>query len=185
MPRTGTLTLALIALTFAQPVHGQTPSARAEDVGTIEGVMTALYATVTKDPGQNFDWPRLRTLFLPEAIMVPSVAQVRQGRAVHTPESFITWIDGSWAGIAPNSPQDQGFFERQVGLTTHTYGDVAIAFSVYEKGYKKTNQVIGRGINALQLVKRNNRWFIVGIAWDEENTAGPVPAEFLGTGHHH
>ena len=93
-------------------------------------------------------------------------------------ETFIQWIDAGWTRII-GTAQDRGFFETQIGVTTHTYGDVATVFSAYEKGFLNNRQVIGRGVNALQLVRREGRWWIVSIAWDEESTAGPIPAEFL------
>jgi hypothetical protein len=170
--------MAIVSAGVFQPLSAQSAPSVVQDGATIDGVLAALYATVTRTPEQRFDWPRLRALFLPNALLVPSAAQARNTTPIHTVESFIQWIDSGWASVI-GTPQDRGFFEKQIGTTTHVYGDVAIVFSAYEKGFLTDRQVIGRGINALQLVKRDGRWWIVSISWDEEPTAGPIPAAFL------
>jgi hypothetical protein len=39
--------------------------------------------------------------------------------------------------------------------------------------------VLGRGINSIQMVRKDGRWWITSIIWDEETGAGPVPAKYL------
>ncbi len=52
--------------------------------------------------------------------------------------------------------------------------------STYEKGPYEPRQIIGTGLNSIQLVKRDGRWYILSITWDEENTGGPLPARYKG-----
>lgn len=165
--------LALLALTAA-PAAAQSPV-----YTTVDGIMTELYASVTREPGAPFAWDRLRAIMHPDGIMVPQPAQVQGQTRVLDVEQFIEWIDAGWEPIL-GTPQDQGFFERQTNLVVEQYGDVAHAFTTYEKGPWAPRQIIGRGINSVQLIRREGRWYVLSITWDEENTAGPLPPRYLG-----
>ena len=164
---------ALVAVT--QPLQAQeTP-----DYTTVDGVMTELYASVTRAPGDPFPWDRLRAVMLPGGIMLPQRAQTGgQGRIMDV-EEFIEWIDGSWEPVI-GTANDRGFFERQTNLIVEEFGDVAHALTTYEKGPYEPRQIIGRGVNSVQLVKRDGRWFVLSITWDEENTSGPLPPKYRG-----
>lgn len=145
---------------------------------TIEGVMTELYAAVTREPGEPFGWHRLRAVTLPGTIMVPQVAQRSGKLEFMTVDQFIDWIDTAWKPLIGTN-KDQGFFERQTHMVVHQYGDIANVFSTYEKGPFTPRSVSGRGINAIQLIRSEGRWYVLSITWDEENTAGRIPAAFL------
>lgn len=160
----------------AAVAHAQTASPNQ----TIDGVMTELYAAVTRAPGQPFAWNRLRAVMLPGAIMLPQPRQ-RQGRSeIMNVDQFIAWIDSGWKPII-GTPTDQGFYERQINLVVDQYGDIAQAFTTYEKGPYEPRRIQARGINTVQLVRRDGRWFILSITWDEEGTAGPLPAKYRGS----
>jgi len=166
--------LAAIAIVVG-PLHGQ---ARAADVASPEAVVLATYDAISRAPGAPFQWERFRSLFLPEARLIPNTEQTGGRFTVHTVESFITWIDEGWKRVL-GTPQDRGFSESQVTSTIEQYGDVAHVFSTYAKHIWNDKNVIGRGINTIQMVRKDGRWWIVSIAWDEETGAGPVPAKYL------
>ena len=97
---------------------------------------------------------------------------------MHTVDSFITWIDDGWKRVI-GTPQDRGFAESHVAGITEQFGDVAHVFSTYEKHIWNDKNVLGRGINSIQLVKKDGRWWISSIAWDEEPAGGQVPSKYL------
>jgi hypothetical protein len=168
-------TTPLVAQVAPQP--GPQPG----DGATVESMMTALYATVTRTRGQNFDWPRMRALFLPGAQLVPATQPATDSVRRYSVEAFVSMIDASWARSAPiGSDGDQGFYEREINLVKEEYGDVAIAFSTYEKGVQTAGAPRYRGINAIQLVKSRGRWWITSMSWDEEAGAGPLPPRYAG-----
>ena len=171
------LRLAALALLLASalPAGAQGP----RDQTTVEGVMTELDASVTREPGKPFAWDRLRAITLPHTIMLPQVRQTQGQSRVMSVDQFIEWIDTGWQPII-GTPRDQGFYERQTNLVVEQYGDVAHAFTTYEKGPWQPRAVQGRGINSVQLVRRDGKWFVLSITWDEENTAGPLPARYRG-----
>jgi len=36
-----------------------------------------------------------------------------------------------------------------------------------------------RGINSIELIKENDRWYIMSITWDEERKNQIIPADYL------
>jgi hypothetical protein len=105
---------------------------------------------------------------LPNSVMLPQQRQTQNQSRMMSVDSFISWIDGGWRTVI-GTPQDRGFYERQTNLVVEQYGDIAHAFTTYEKGPYEPRGVQGRGINSVQLVKRDGRWWILSITWDGEN----------------
>ena len=168
--------VAISGLSFALSLPAQ--STRAEDVSSPEAIVRAAYDVVSRAPGAPFQWDRFRTLFIPEARLFPNREQTGGRFTVHTVESFISWIDEGWKTVI-GTARDRGFAESQVSGVTEQFGDVAHVFSTYEKHIWNDKNVLGRGINSFQLVKKDGRWWITSLAWDEEIGAGPVPARYL------
>jgi hypothetical protein len=150
------------------------------DVDSPSSIVTAAYEALERAPGAPFDWDRFRSLFIPEATLLPNTEQTGGTPEVFSPEAFIAWVNDSYARNAPiGSPQDHGFTEEEVHHEVHRYGDIAQVFSTYQKRYWDNDEVLGRGINSFQLVHRGGRWWIASIAWDEENGAGPIPPDYI------
>ena len=173
-------TLVLVGTVLgAGPLFAQTP--RADDVASPEALVRATYDAISRAPGAPFQWERFRSLFLPEARLIPNTEQTGGRFTVHTVESFITWIDDGWKRVI-GTPQDRGFAESHVAGVSEQFGDVAHMFSTYEKHIWGDRNVVGRGINSIQLVRKDGRWWISSIAWDEEPAGGQVPAKYLPPG---
>ncbi len=159
----------------------ETVSADPGDVASVEAIVTAAYEAIQRAPGETFDWDRFRTLFIPQATLIPNAEQSPGGTfLVYTPETFVSTMD-SYTTVG--GPNDRGFAEEGVHLEVHRYGDVAQAFSTYQKHFWGEDRILGRGINSFQLVFHSGRWWIASIAWDEENGAGPIPPAYGGEGH--
>ena len=176
--RTSATSLGVLLVAMSSLGLAQTPAARPADVASPEAVVKALYETVSRAPGAPFQWDRMRSLFLPGARMIPNTEQTRGTFTPHTVESFITWIDDGWRTVI-GTPNDRGFAESGVASVTEQYGDIAHVMSTYAKHRWGDTTVIGRGINSIQLIKKDNRWWVTSIIWDEETGAGPVPAKYL------
>lgn len=171
---------ALPWFSIAADLPAQSEFPRAEDVASPEAIVLAGYAALARAPGDPFDWDRFRSLFLPDAQMIPSTEQRGGEFSVLTVEEFIDWIDGWAAENDPiGGPNDQGFVEEQIAIDLEVYGDIAQAFSTYQKHVWESDEIQGRGINSFSLVRNDGRWWIASVAWDEEVGAGPVPDEYL------
>ena len=149
-----------------------------EDVADPEAIVTATYAAIARAPGDNYDWERFSSLFLPGAMLIPNTEQRNGQFDVLSVQDFIDWIDQFTVPII-GTDQDRGFSEDGISNTTERYGDIAHVFSTYEKHFWGDGQNLGRGINTFQLVFNEGRWWIVSIVWDEESGAGPIPGKYL------
>ena len=167
----GLLTQPLSATPFSNP-------ADSTDVRSPADIVRATYQAISRAPGKPFQWERFRNLFLPEARLIPNTEQTRGQFTVHTVQSFIDWIDTGWKQVI-GTPNDRGFAESEVSNMIEEYGDIAHVLSTYEKHIWGETRVLGRGINSFQLVKRDGRWWIAGVIWDEETGAGAVPEKYL------
>lgn len=170
----GLLTLAMATPTAAQDYP------RPEDVATPEALVAATYESVTRRPGQAFDWERLRSLNLPGSLLVPNVEQRGGEFGAMTTDEFIAWVDAWYEENAPiDGPDDRGFAEEEIHSIVRRYGDVAQVISTYQKRYYDSEEILGRGINFITLVFDGERWWVAATLWDEEDAAGKIPAQFL------
>jgi hypothetical protein len=178
---TGCVLLAASFLVLAPPCRAaaQTPAANPADVASPEAIVEAVYESIQRAPGERYDWDRFRSLYLPGARLIPNTEQTEGAFRVLTVEDFIAWIDGV---TVIGGASDQGFSEEQVAARVERFGDIAHVFSTYQKHFHGSQEILGRGINSIQLVWRDNRWWITHVVWDEESGAGPVPARYLPGG---
>jgi hypothetical protein len=170
------VTLFLPDSAAAQVRDHQVPAARPSDVATPEAIVLATYDAINREPGAPYQWDRFRSLFLPRAQLIPNVQQTGGGFTPMSTDEFIAWIDeAAPAGVEG----DQGFAEEEISHRIERYGVIAHVFSTYQKHFWGSNEILGRGINTFQLVENGGRWWIAGIAWDEEPGAGPIPERYL------
>ena len=179
LPLIGLAVSARLAAAQA-PAAGTTRAnaANPADVASPDAIVKAAYETVSRAPGKPFEWDRFRSLFLPGARMIPNTEQTRGTFTPHTVESFITWIDEGWRPVI-GTPNDRGFAESGVASKVDQYGDIAHVMSTYQKHRWSDTQILGRGINSFQMVRKDGRWWITSLIWDEETGAGPIPAKYL------
>jgi len=169
--------LAVIGAVVVHPALAQ-ESVRPADVASPEAIVAATYESIARAPGENYDWDRFSSLYLPGARLIPNTEQRGGQFDVLTVQDFIDWIDEFTLPIL-GTEQDRGFSESGISNTIERFGDIAHVFSTYEKHYWGDDRNLGRGINTFQLVFNDGRWWIVSVAWDEETGAGPIPEEYL------
>jgi hypothetical protein len=155
----------------AQPAP---PPAKPEDVASVDAILAALYDVISGPAGQKRDWDRLRTLFVPDARLIPMGPRPNGGfgARVLTVEDYIK--------LAGPSLERDGFFEREIGRVTERYGHMVHAFSAYDS--KRTladAQPFMRGINSIQMMNDGTRWWIVTVLWESERPDNPIPEKYL------
>lgn len=156
------------------------PAARPEDVASIEAILAAVYDAISGPAGEARDWDRFRSLFLPEARLVPT------GKAPDGTAWYLVMTPGEYIETAGNQLEQGGFFEREVHRIVERFGSVAHAFSTYESFRTPEEMEAGapfmRGINSFQLLHDGARWWILHIYWQAEASAGPIAERYLGEG---
>jgi hypothetical protein len=163
--------LAVVAITLmAAPVAAQRTGTRPPDVESPEAVVTALYRVISGPASRDRDWDRFRSLFLPGA----RLAFVLEGQLYNlTVDEFI-----ELAG--PGYQSGAGFWEREIGHHLDQYGIIAQVFSAYETRFTAPNGPVGeRGINSIQLLRHEDRWWITNLVFDTETASNPIPPRYL------
>jgi hypothetical protein len=150
------------------------PAARPEDVASPDAIVKAVYDVISGGAGQKRDWNRMRSLFVPNARLMPAVARQSGGTAVIV-LSVDDYISRSGAALEQN-----GFFEVEIKRVSESYGNVMHLFSTYESRRLATDEKpFARGINSFQLLKDGDRWWVVSIYLQQETPQLPIPAKYL------
>lgn len=164
----------LLSAQGAPSVATATPTARAEDVRSIDAILAALYDVISGPAGQRRDWDRFRSLFVPGARLIPTGAPAGQ------PARALVWSPEEYIQRAGASLERDGFFEREIGRVTETFGYVTHVFSAYDSRRTASDATpFARGINSIQLLNDGTRWWVVSIYWDSERAGNPIPERYL------
>ena len=150
------------------------PAANPADVASMDAIIAALYDVISGPAGKKRDWDRMRSLFLPDARLIPSGPRPGggYGARVGAVEDYIT-------RSAPYL-ETQGFFEREIARKTDMFGNIAHVFSTYESRHKADEEKpFARGINSIQLINDGKRWWIVTVFWQGEDEKHPLPEKYL------
>lgn len=151
------------------PAPAPAPAAAKADVDSIDAIVKSLYDVISGPAGQARDWNRFRSLFAPKAKL--TMVGLKKSRAM-TPDEY---VESAGPNLVAN-----GFFEKEIARRTDEFGDIAQSFSTYESRKKADDaKPFARGINSIQLMKSEGRWWVVSIAWCEENDSRPIPKEYL------
>lgn len=147
--------------------------ARPADVASVDGIVAALYDTISGPAGKARDWNRLRALFRDDGRMV--VHSPGKDGVLHT---RVMTVEEYIARVAPVFAQ-QGFYESELARQGEQYGQIAQVFSTYEARHAPGDKPFVRGINSIQLVNDGRRWWISQLLWQPEGERSPLPEHYL------
>jgi hypothetical protein len=162
--------------------HPDWPAAKnPSDVDTVDHLLASLYDVISGPAGKPRDWQRFRSLFLPDGrlgVIRPETAATqdapaRKGDAVLlTPDMYVARDDPYF--------KTHGFFERSIANRVEEFGNLVQVWSTYESRHAENDsQPFARGINSLQIVHAQGRFWIASILWDEERTGLTLPEKYL------
>lgn len=162
----GAVLAALITLLPTAPATAQEDAAQ-----NPEGLVRALYDRVSSQPGTVPDWNRVRSAFLPQAVIVLRTA--RDSTTVFTLEGF---VQDFVAFIERANVRTRGFTERVVRAEAMVFGDIAHVLVLYEAHITDSPRPPQQGVDSFQLVRREGRWWIVSIVNEIPTPDRPLPA---------
>jgi hypothetical protein len=153
--------------------HPGWPIAKPADVSSPEAILNAVYSVISGPQGQPRDWDRMRSLFLPDARLIPTLPT--PGHADAIPLTIDGYIARASARMAT-----MGFYEHSTHNVTEQYGNIVQVWSTYESRHAPSDPTpFVRGINSFQLLKDGDRYWIVNIFWDAESPDHPIPHQYL------
>lgn len=139
-----------------------------------EAAVAALYDVISGPADETRDWERFASLFLPDG-RIRAFTTLPDG----TPQEG-SWSVEQFAGAAAEYYAEDGFWEREIWSRTDRFGTVAHVLSSYESRVGSPDaDPIGRGLNSIQLVRHEGRWWIAAIAFDVERPDDPLPPRYL------
>jgi hypothetical protein len=150
------------------------PPAAPADVASADAIMHAVYDVISGPAGPR-DWQRFASLFVPGARLIPTVRpkdSTAPHVAVMTPQEYAQRAGGFFS--------KEGFYEREIGHTSETFGAITQRFSAYASRHAADDATpFARGINSFQLFNDGKRWYIVTIYWDDERSGEKIPTRYL------
>jgi hypothetical protein len=150
------------------------------DVESIDAIIAAAYDGISGPAGKKRDWDRERSLYIPGARLIPLAAEagVVGGEDVDLAPQILD-VEGFIARVEPFF-QENGFYEKEIARRTEQFGQIAHVWSTYESRHNTDDpEPFMRGINSIQLLYRDNRWWIVSIYWQHESPENSIPEKYL------
>ena len=162
--------------------HPDRPAAKnPSDLDTVDHLVASLYEVISGAAGKPRNWDRFRSLFLPDGrlgVIRPETpatkdAPARKGDVVFlTPELYVQRDDPYFKA--------NGFFERSIANRVEVFGNLVQVWSTYESRHaEQDRQPFARGINSIQIVNAQGRFWIASILWDEERAGLALPEKYL------
>ena len=140
-----------------------------KDISSIGSIIDALYEVISGKKGEERDWDRERNLFHPEArLIVVKKERNHLETKIMTSDEFIQY--------AKPFIDKTGFYEHEIARKVEEFGHVVHVWSTFESKYSKEDEKFyTRGINSIQLLNDQKRWWVMSIYWNKETDEFPLP----------
>lgn len=158
---------------FFNDVNGQTTQID-KDIASVDGIITALYASISGEKGEARNWEQFKKLFVADAKLIPT-RKGQDGKVGLRPMTPQQYIDNANDWLINN-----GFHEEEIFRVTDTFGNIIHVFSTYDSRHGVNDEKpYSRGINSIQLLNDGERYWVVNIYWMSEDDNNPIPAKYL------
>lgn len=136
-------------------------------------VVQRLYGLLSGPAEDARDWDAVRSLFLPEAIL-HSELSLPDGS-----HQSGTWTVGEFCEAAAAEYAENGFWEREIAARVECFENIAQVWTTYESRVgSPDSEPVGRGINAVLLLRRDGVWRIASLVFQIERGTGGIPADY-------
>jgi len=126
----------------------------------LDSIISAMYESICFEQGAEPDWATNDAIFAEGARLVRvNDAGVFEFDKDSYRADFERMIA---AGEMPS------FWEGELWRETKLFGDVAHVLSAYETRRSRDGEVLNRGVNSMQLFRRDGRWFVSALIWRRE-----------------
>lgn len=130
-----------------KPVEIAVVEPKAEDVGSIDGIVKAFYEVISGGVGVPRQWSRDKTLYIPDIRFVGM--NERNGKPVADVMNHQQYVEGSNDFFVR-----EGFVEKEIKRVVRRFGNMAQVLSSYEFSTAGKQKISGRGLNSIELFRR-------------------------------
>jgi len=134
----------------------------------LDSVIRAMYEVVCYEKGGHPDWKRNDELFSPGARMV----RINDGGVFEFQNQQEYRADFEKMIASGTLPS---FWEGEIWRETNLYGDMAHVLSGYETRKSRDGEFMNRGVNSIQLFRRDGHWKISAMIWRREGRDVKIP----------
>lgn len=134
---------------------------------TPDDLIVRMYASICFERGGRPDWLGFTDLFAPGARLV---RVTDEGVFEFDVNSYRTTFEKMIS-----SGEMSSFWEGELWRETFQFSDFAHILSAYETRTARDGPILNRGVNSIQLFRRNERWWISAMLWRREGQAVRIP----------
>jgi hypothetical protein len=146
----------------------------------VDHLLASLYDLISGPAGKARDWDRFRSLFLPDGrlgVIRPDIPATgadpaRKGDIVFLSPDMYAERDDSYF-------KTHGFFERSIANRVEEFGNLVHVWSTYESRRAENDPPFARGVNSIQIVHAQGRFWLASVVWDEERSGLTLPQKYL------
>lgn len=141
-------------------------------IAAIDTLTTDFYNHISFKNSVVPDANVLSDIFHGAGVMINNSFEIPQE---YTAEAFIQDLESQVA-----LGETKQYLQREIASKTEMFGKVAQRVSVYEYTFSDYEpEAMPRGINFIQYIKIEDRWFITSMVWTDENENYQIPHEWL------
>jgi len=127
----------------------------------LKRIVPTLYSIVSGSADEKRDWPLMKNLLAPNAVINPIFHQGTQPEIDNlSVDEFIALNEKVFKGV--------NFFENEVSSQTIVVGHMATVISKYESRDELNKAPYSTGVNSFQLVNDGRRWCVISATWDSD-----------------
>jgi hypothetical protein len=140
-----------------------------------EAVVSALYSLISGPAEFERDWTAVGDLFHPGSRLVVAFTHA-DGRS-----ELKEWTPETFAREAAEDYRNRGgLWEREIASRVERFGSIAHVWSSYESQQGSPEaEPFARGINSVQLLQNQGRWWITSLVFDIEQPFNLIPTKYL------
>jgi len=133
----------------------------------LDAVIAEMYDSICFESGQRPQWQRQDEVFASGARLVRITDDgVFEFDLRSYREGIERMID---------SGELVSFWEGELWRETREFGEMAHVLSAYETRASRNGAVLNRGINSIQLFRRDGRWWVSALLWRREGREIRIP----------
>jgi hypothetical protein len=140
-----------------------------KDVLSIDALINASYEVVSGKKGAARPWQRDHYLHHPKAVY-SYFSKDKNQQVYYTLEEFHKETNAMVFHT--------DFYESEINREVRIFGNIAQVWSTYETRLEAQGPVKRRGINSIQLIYENKRWYILSWTFCGENDRYKIPKTF-------